>query len=188
MRAHVVGLGLSAAQLTSAAALAQSVPTPETTPPASTVAPPPALTSNPERDGSKTSYWASGTTRPFLSTSIDVGYLYLRPRVSLGYGTPFSKWIGIDLNPAAGIRFLGGYAGFRASLPRIDLRVGARYTWAFQQHFLAPNLNFHRLDIESQALERSQYTTLEAELTGNLPAGPGTFLGIALPVAPASHR
>jgi hypothetical protein len=134
---------------------------------------------NLETDESNTGYWEGGKNRWFVSTADDIGYLYARPRVSFGYGRPFWKWIGIDANPQGSNRFLGAYAGLRATLPFLDFRLGARYVWAFQQYYLQPADSYHRIDFESQALTRSKYTTLEAELTGSIPLGPGSLLGIA---------
>ncbi|MEO8874957.1 MAG: hypothetical protein ABI461_05155 [Polyangiaceae bacterium] len=132
-----------------------------------------------EPDQGSTSYWAKGSARPFVSTTIDIGYLYFRPRISLGYGKPFRTWVGVDVNPQAADRFLGAYAGLRAALPNLELRVGARYVWEFQQAYLTPMDGFHRFDFQSTALGRSSYTALEAELTGAFPLGPGAVLAIA---------
>jgi len=129
-------------------------------------------------DQGRTSYWAKGEARPFVSTAIDIGYLYFRPRVSLGYGKPFWRWIGIDANPQASNRFLGGYAGLRAALPMLEFRLGARYVWEFQQSYLTPMDSYHRIDFESTTLGRSSYTALEGEITGGFPVGPGSILTI----------
>jgi hypothetical protein len=153
----------------------QRVKVPDTTTP--TAAPTDAASV--EDDRPHTSYWESGETRAFAATTIDAGYLYLRPRLSLGYGKPFSKWVGIDVNPIATNRYIAGYGGLRFALPFVDLRVGGRYVWALQQSYLKPIARYHRLDIESQDLGRSKYVSLEAELTFGLPLGPGTVIGVA---------
>ncbi len=183
----LVRTGLTAL-LASASTFAQALPAPA--PPAEGALPvkaPDTTSANqvsateasPESDEGNTSYWSRGAVRPFVATAIDLGYLYLRPRASFGYGRPFEKWVGVDLNPQGSNRFLGAYGGLRFALPLVNLRVGARYVWAFQQHYLVPAAHYHRLDFESQTLARSVYTSLEAELTANLPAGPGAFLAIA---------
>ena len=69
--------------------------------------------------------------------------------------------------------------GLRAAIPLVDLRVGARYVWDFQQYYLVPANSYHRIDFQSQELSRASYTTLEAEITGNVPLGPGSLLGVA---------
>ena len=40
-------------------------------------------------DAKMTRSWNEGRARPFLATTLDVGWTYLRPRASLGYGRPF---------------------------------------------------------------------------------------------------
>lgn len=153
----------------------EPVTLPDTSTP--TTAPPdPAST---EADQPHTSYWQGGATRTFVATTIDAGYLYLRPRLSLGYGKPFYRWVGVDVNPVAYNRYLAGYGGLRFALPLVDLRVGGRYVWALQQSYLKPIDHYHRLDLESQDLGRSKYVSLEAELTAGLPLGPGAVIAVA---------
>jgi membrane-associated phospholipid phosphatase len=43
--------------------------------------------------------WAEGSRRLFVGTTLDVGFLYLRPRGAVGYGKPHYAWIGVDGNP-----------------------------------------------------------------------------------------
>jgi hypothetical protein len=128
------------------------------------------------RDRTRASFWAQGPTRAFFSTAIDVGYLYLRPRVSLGYGHPFWTWIGVDANPQISNNFLGAYAGLRAALPFVDVRGGWRYVFPYNRSYLAPQDHYSRLAIEDRTLARSTYTALEAEVSGGVPVGPGSIL------------
>lgn len=190
-------LGLGSVFALGATSAAAQEPAP-TTPPVDPAAPlsaptaPPdpssdaSLTSTPgpksplkEPDKTHPHYWAIGEARPFFSTSIDVGYLYFRPRVSVGYGRPFRSWVGIDANPQVSTYFAGGYAGLRFALPLVDLRIGPRYVFAWQHHFLRERPTYGRLEFESQQEARSKYLALEAELTGAIPAGPGSILGVA---------
>jgi hypothetical protein len=121
-------------------------------------------------------YWATGDVRPFLSTTIDVGYLYLRPRLSLGYGRPFSTWVGIDVNPLVTNTGFGGYGGVRFQIPWFDLRAGARAFEAFEHEYLTPQAHYSSVDLQETSGVTSKYVTLEAELSGGIPAGPGTIL------------
>jgi hypothetical protein len=132
-----------------------------------------------DSDESSNSYWHRGHARKFLATAVDLGYLYFRPRVSVGYGKPFWRWIGIDANPAVSNKYLAGYAGLRLALPIVELRAGARYTRDWSQYYLAPGAGYDRIEFESQALSLSSYTNLEAEATGGFPLGPGSVLAIA---------
>ncbi len=117
-----------------------------------------------------------GAARPFVSSTIDVGYLYLRPRVSAGYGVPFRLWAGADLNPIAQGTGLGAYAGVRLQIPWFDLRVGARGFYSFQHTFLPAQAHYNSADLQIQTGPEARYVTLEAELSGGIPAGPGTLL------------
>jgi hypothetical protein len=120
--------------------------------------------------------WHRGRIRPFFSASIDLGFIYFRPRASLGYGKPFSTWAGIDANPIISDDGVGVWIGLRAKLPNINMKAGARYFYAWRTSMLAPQESYDRLDIEDQSGPRSQYWSLEAEVTGWIPAGPGRIL------------
>jgi hypothetical protein len=117
-----------------------------------------------------------GPRRAFVASTIDAGYLYARPRLSLGYGRPFSTWVGLDLNPLVTNTGYGGYGGARFAIPYADLRVGAREFLAFNHNFLAPRDHYGALDLNSTIGDKSRYLTLEAELSGAVPAGPGSIL------------
>lgn len=120
--------------------------------------------------------WGGRPAREFLALTLDAGYLYFRPRASLGYGKPFTSWIGIDANPVVSGAGLGAYAGIRLSLPGFDVRVGPRWFRAFQHAFLVPRNSFGRLDLDDTSRERALFTTYEAEITASLPVGPGEIL------------
>ena len=127
-------------------------------------------------DTTRSHFWAEGPARWFFATTIDLGYLYLRPRGAIGYGRPFWTWIGVEANPQVSQRFLGGYAGVRAELPFVDLRVGSRYVFSFQQAYLDPREAYGRLELESRDRARGTYLSYEAELSGAVPLGPGSVL------------
>jgi hypothetical protein len=120
--------------------------------------------------------WREGNSRWFAATTIDAGYLYLRPRVSGGYGKPFNTWVGLDVNPILVSSGLGGYGGLRLAIPYADLRVGARYFAAFQHSFLLPQRNYNRLDIDDTQNAKAKYLTLEAEAESAIPLGPGNIV------------
>lgn len=131
---------------------------------------------NPDQTGS---YWSRGPARSFVATSIDVGYLYLRPRLLLGYGRPFWRAIAFEAGPEVSASQLSAFAGLRATLPYVNLRVGGRYVFAFQHYFLADQPKYDRLALESHAFTRSKYIAGEAELNGTLPIGFGALLATA---------
>jgi hypothetical protein len=123
--------------------------------------------------------WDEGVARRFLSATIDVGYLYLRPRASFGYGRPFDNWVGIDLNPVAAGNGLGFYGGFRVAIQRVDLRLGPRFFGAFYHRFLEPRESYSRLDLDSTVGgDKARYVTFEGEVNVSIPAGPGNIIAL----------
>jgi hypothetical protein len=120
--------------------------------------------------------WATLPPRTFIATSVDVGFVYLRPRLSLGYGRPFTSWFGLDANPIASQHGLGAYAGLRLEIPHLDFRFGPRYFSAFQHTYLENQDSYSRLELESSAGDRARTLTWEAELDLNLDLGPGRLL------------
>ncbi len=136
------------------------------------VQPSPPLSLPMRHDG----YWTGGSARPFLATTVDVGFLYLRPRLSVGYGHPFSTWFGIDVNPLVTSTGFGAYGGLRFQIPWFDLRAGARAFEAFEHVYLAPQAHFTSVDLQQTSGATSKYVTLEGELSGAIPAGPGSIL------------
>jgi len=122
--------------------------------------------------------WNEGRTRAFYAGTLDVGWTYLRPRLSLGYGKPFANWFGIDVNPIVSGNGLGGYGGLRLALPRLDLRLGPRFFYSFTREYLTPQNSYNRLDLDSTAGNPARIITLEAEFEASVPAGPGDIIGL----------
>jgi hypothetical protein len=120
--------------------------------------------------------WGTLPPRTFVATTVDVGFVYLRPRLSLGYGRPFTHWVGIDANPIAAQNGLGAYAGLRLEIPHVDFRIGPRYFASFNHTYLRRQPGYTRLDLESNSGEPSRTLTFEAELDLNLNVGPGRLL------------
>lgn len=120
--------------------------------------------------------WAAAPPRYFLATAVDIGFVYVRPRVSLGYGRPFTSWVGADANPIVSRAGLGAYGGLRLELPWFDLRVGARYFSAFEHTYLEARPSYERLDLETSAGDRAETLTWETEADGSIPLGAGAIL------------
>jgi hypothetical protein len=141
--------------------------------------PPLALLPTPEdalMDPRMARSWGTLPPRTFMATTVDVGFVYLRPRLSLGYGRPFTQWIGVDFNPIATQNGLGVYGGLRLEIPHLDFRVGPRYFASFNHTYLPPQASYSRLDLESNAGQPSRTLTFEAELDLNFDVGPGRLL------------
>ena len=173
--AAAILLALSSSQ---ARAEQEPTPSPIQQSPATTDAAPPLPSAqktleNPDQTGS---YWSRGPARSFAATSIDVGYIYVRPRLLLGYGRPFWRAIAFEAGPEVTASYLSGFAGLRATLPFVNLRLGGRYVFAFQHYFLADQPKYDRLALESQAFTRAKYIAGEAELNGTLPIGFGALI------------
>lgn len=120
--------------------------------------------------------WATLPPRWFTATAVDVGFIYLRPRLSLGYGRPFTEWAGVDANPIVSQAGLGAYGGLRIEIPHLDFRIGPRYFWAFQHTYLPERAHYARLDLEKSTGRRATTLTFEAELDLSFPLGPGLLL------------
>lgn len=117
-------------------------------------------------------------TRWFGGTTIDVGFLYLRPRVAGGWGKPHNAWIGLEANPIFSLSGLGAYGGLRAALQFADLRVGARSYYPLEHSFFYPQPTYDRLDLQQHVGPRARYVSLEAELNLDIPVGPGDILAL----------
>jgi hypothetical protein len=123
------------------------------------------------------SYWDQGDPRFFVAARAEAG-LYAKPQISVGYGKPY--WINASAE-AYGISttsFGAGYAGIRGSLPFLDLRIGARYTYSFYRSFLPPKESYVAEDVSRPAGPLARYPSLETELSGIFPA----FAGYLFPV------
>jgi hypothetical protein len=120
--------------------------------------------------------WGAMPARPFVATTFDVGFVYLRPRVSLGYGRPFTSWVGVDMNALALTAGLGAYAGLRVEIPHFDWRVGSRYFSSFNRTYLERRPSYSRLQLESSSGDPARTLTLETEFDLSLPLGPGIVL------------
>lgn len=112
--------------------------------------------------------WRSGTPRPFVAALADAGYLYLRPRLSLGYGMPHFRWAGIDINPIFSGQGVGGWAGLRLAIPYIDIRAGARAFYSFQRSFLEERDSYNRWELELSGGKHADYLTWETEISSGL--------------------
>lgn len=93
--------------------------------------------------------WSTGRDRWFVSGRIDAGFLFLRPRVSAGYGRPHYDWIGLDLVPTVAFTAAGGYAGARMEGRFLQIRTGLLYQYSFNRSYLpaAPSYDLRDLDV-----------------------------------------
>ena len=144
-------------------------------------APDSAATENPKTDtehskGNKFSPWQSKKATPFVSLATDAGIIYFRPRLTLGYGSPFWNFIGLDAHWLTTNSFSQPYVGFRASLPFMDAMLGTRLVFPFNRKLLEPKDSYRADDLELDGnSERSVYRAVDFELNGAAPALHGAF-------------
>lgn len=122
--------------------------------------------------------WNEGRPRMFAATTFDVGWVYVRPRLSIGWGNPFNTWFGVDMNPVVSGNGLGAYGGLRLALPRFDIRAGSRYVFAFNREYLPIQEKYDRLDLSSTVGEPARIVTHEVEAEFSIPLGPGDIIGL----------
>jgi hypothetical protein len=120
--------------------------------------------------------WATLPPRAFVATTVDFGFVYLRPRLSIGYGRPFTQWIGVDANPIAQTSGLGAYGGLRVEIPHLDWRLGSRYFSSFEHTYLPPQDSYQRIEFERAVSSKAKTVTLESELDLGFQLGPGRVL------------
>jgi hypothetical protein len=120
--------------------------------------------------------WATLPPRYFTATTVDLGFVYVRPRVSFGYGRPFTNWLGVDANPIAKTGGLGAYGGLRAEIPHFDFRIGPRFFWSFEHTYLVKQNSYNRIELERDVSEDAKTLTWEAEVDLSTRLGPGVVL------------
>jgi hypothetical protein len=121
--------------------------------------------------------WNQGTTRGFVAGSFDLGFLYIRPRFSAGWGKPHFKWFGLDVNPIVSPGAIGAYLGLRIDHPYVNWRIGARMVLPFSRSYMEDRPNdedFDRTDLNRDVEgEDGFYLSAESELTLSIPVGSG---------------
>lgn len=122
-------------------------------------------------------HWIYNPVRPFLAVSADVGYVYARPTVMLGYGRPFYEWVGLELLPQFSQTFGGLYAGWRAALPSFQLRAGFRHVRPFFHPELAQTDTHDERELDIDRGTSVSYSLLELEALPEVRLGPGFLFG-----------
>jgi hypothetical protein len=120
--------------------------------------------------------WGTLPARPFVATTFDFGFVYIRPRVSLGYGRPFTQWVGVDMNVLAQTSGLGAYGGLRVDIPHLDWRAGPRFFRSFSHTYLPAQDRYDRIDLERDVSNPAKVVTWETELDLSADLGPGRLL------------
>jgi hypothetical protein len=129
------------------------------------------------------SAWESKQSTFFTTLATDIGIIYARPRLTLGYGSPYWQFVGIDTYFMATNSFLSPYVGWRASFPFLDALMGVRHVYPYDRRFL-PQADVHHgddLDI-GPGDERSTYNAIDFELVLVGPVLHGAMFLTAHPV------
>lgn len=122
-------------------------------------------------------YWrGSGPTRFFMAAQLELGALYFRPNLQVGYGKPHFRWFGAETASSVTINGTRYYAGLRGVLPNVGFRVGLRYEAPFQQHYVRRQYEYDRFELEEQGPGRGTYLAGEAEIDANWAAPGGSML------------
>ncbi|HJL44833.1 MAG TPA: hypothetical protein RMG45_03320, partial [Polyangiaceae bacterium LLY-WYZ-15_(1-7)] len=117
--------------------------------------------------------WGAQPNRAFLGIAFDLGFIYLRPRLSVGWGKPFARWFGVDVNPIVSPRAAGGYGGLRVDVPHFNFRAGVRLGVSYNQSYLPKQHTYDTRDWAVRNGTDQRYFSWEAELTLDYPLGPG---------------
>ena len=135
-------------------------------------------------------HWTLEPARPFMSVRADAGYLYLKPRVSFGYGKPFAYWGGFDVLPYVTPDAAGGYMGLRLQLDWFELRGGVRGVHSFEHEYLTQKPSYTIVDLQEYTDRPSNYIDFEFEAAASIPCGPGNIVALAgasyIELAPAN--
>ena len=129
----------------------------------------------------KLSPWQSSQATPFASVATDLGIIYLRPRLTLGYGAPFWNFVGIDTFWMTTNSFTSPYVGWRASLPFLDAFLGVRHTYPWNRRFMTRQSSHSGgdLDLAERGGQRSEYNAIDFEIAAFAPVLHGViFLSV----------
>jgi hypothetical protein len=142
------------------------------------VEPPALVTTGPEQSAI-TANWSARRARPFAASTVELGWLYARPRIAIGYGRPHWEWIGAETTSTVSPSYLAQYAGLHAVVPLLDVRVGARYTYSLARGFLPARSSYDRFEIDVVDAAHAQYLAIEGEIAATLPIPTGSIYALA---------
>jgi len=119
-----------------------------------------------EHDEHKYSEWQSNEHTLFAASASDVGVIYLRPHLTVGWGAPFWQFVGFDGYLLTTNSFAAAYAGWRASLPFLDVQLGSRWNYPYDRRFLPPQDSYTADELGMRdGSQRSVSRVTELEVT-----------------------
>ena len=122
-------------------------------------------------------HWQLNPVRFFLQATVDVGFTYARPWLAAGYGKPHYRWTGVEVLPQISGNAGALYFGWRAALPWLEVRSGARFVRPFFRSPLPIKDSYDLRDLERDQGEVDPYVTYELEALPEVRVGPGFAIG-----------
>jgi hypothetical protein len=122
-------------------------------------------------------HWQLNPVRPFVQATAEIGFIYARPSLAVGYGRPHYQWAGVELLPQIAPGFAGLYVGARAAFPWLEVRAGARFVRPLFRPQLEPRASHDLRDLERDEGTVDPYVTYELEALPELRLGPGYAVG-----------
>jgi len=125
------------------------------------------------------SYWDQGKPPRFYVSGRTEAGLYTKEQLAIGYGQPYWFSVSAEAFGISTFSFGGAYAGVRGTLPFLDLRLGTRYSYSYKRSYLPPKEHYVADDVNNvDSGPNAHYQSLEAELTGIIPAFDGFFFPV----------
>lgn len=134
-------------------------------------------------DEQRYSVWQSDKHTLFVASASDVGVIYGRPHVTLGYGAPFWHFVGVDAFAIATNEFAAAYVGWRANLPFLDVQMGYRATQPYDRRELPVKDSYVADDLPRRdGDENATYGAVEFEVTPLAPVPGGVAFAELHPI------
>ncbi len=128
--------------------------------------------------GNKRAYWSRGEHRPFVSSILDAGYLYVRPSIAVGFGKPHWRFVQLETSTALSANGAGQFGGLRLAIPYAELRGGLRAQLPFTRTFLVSKASHSRFDLEDRDAPGARYLSIDADLLATVPAFHGSVFAL----------
>lgn len=131
-----------------------------------------AAPSVPERPPApRYSPWQTKKMSPFVSLATDAGFIYFRPRLTLGYGAPFWNYVGVQADAITTNSFFQTTVGWRASLPFLDCTLSVRSVYPYDRRYLPRQKAYSAVDLglDHPGAQRSAYDAVDLEIAAVAP-------------------
>lgn len=115
--------------------------------------------------------WQTDKASPFVSLATDAGFIYLRPRLTLGYGAPFWNYVGVQADVMSTNSFFQTTVGWRATLPFLDCTLSVRNVYPYNRRYLPRQATYTAADLglDHAGAQRSSYKAVDLEVAAVAP-------------------